>query len=523
MSNLLDLPPEILRRIVRWAGSSNGSHFFDNHSDVQCDNGVDVFCLRRLRLVCKQLSGFATEALFTQVVLFHNDTRHDIRRSPCDNYVYSPDRGVRLLNNIINVDSLRMIVRTFVLDFGKDQWGTVSRNIRSPFRSALQKLNLFQNLCHFKLNFPEDYVQYYGGYDGYLGFNHFVLSTMFRAISPDKCPNIQKLTINHGVPDDEIPWERDFRVVMGHITELRINFAIWNRREHSNWERMEGFPRQWLAHAAENLKFLEINNDRCGSGYNPALRLVTQDVVFRQLETLILHKYCFGKEEQFKWIYSHSLTLKNLQLIDCAIISHTRITSCNLDRYTEIYEFPLSYVTVDPWHTLWQINFPQRWYEVFDEIREKLPELDHFEFCLSSDNDGCYDIAVPEDAYEFKKAYVHMGHPNGHALDVYPAKLQDIAKLRLDMLSLKRLCEFLRNPDIWSNSDASGSSENIEDMNEVRDLDDEEDAQDAEGSDDEEDSDDEDDSDGESDSDDGADPSYTDLMQIYSWAHGFGR
>lgn len=119
MPDLLDLPPEILRRIVHWAGSSNSAYFFEHHSDVQCDNGVDVFCLRKLRLVCKQLSGFATEALFTQIVLFHDDIRDDDSSdSPCDDYVYSPDRGTRLLNNILKVYSLRMIVKEFVLDFG---------------------------------------------------------------------------------------------------------------------------------------------------------------------------------------------------------------------------------------------------------------------------------------------------------------------------------------------------------------------------------------------------------------------
>lgn len=355
---------------------------------------------------------------------------------------------------------------------GKDQWGAAEPDIRKPFKSALKKLHLFPNLSHFKLNLPEVYLQHSdSGYDGYLEFNHSVLRAVFGAISRDKCPNIYSLTIDHGLADDDIPWTRAFKMVMGQITELRINFAIWDREDHSCWERMEGFPRQWLSHAAGNLTFLEINNDRCGSGYNPALRLVAEDVVFCHLDTLILHKYCFGKEEQFKWIYSHATTLQNLQLIDCVIISHTSIANRNLHNYTEIYEFPPSNVTVDPWHTAWQFTYSRRWHQVFDKILKQLPELNHFEFWAASGHGDCYEIAVPEDAYGFKKAYVRMGHPNGHALDVCNAERQDIADLELDIVSLQNLCDALKKPDIWSDSGASSGLEDAEDTEDMEDSD----------------------------------------------------
>lgn len=433
MTRLLELPPELLSRIVDLVaiGETSETDCEDEEVNQDCktkykiDNGPsatglsyqhsmlaitphpDVISLRNLRLASRGFARMCATRLFNCVRLLPTE-----------------ESSVRY-NQILSEPVLSSQVRKVVFQTRMVPGGSTScwsRQKPGPgddysrphlfFMDALQQVGCFPNLTHVEMVFGSQCV----GPDSFnetterVRFREGVLSAFYAGLNHREHPaskvfnlsikNLQDRTPHALIDSDEdedeavrdIKFRKDFEQVMSRITHLSLQIATEDEEaapemtldlpESHNFFAHE-LKEYWIAPIAENLVYFKLYACNMLFGTFPACDLPK----LPKLRTLILGNLSMCNEDHIDWILSHAATLEELILDDAVVAVGTVLYAEVADEASRrIIYSPL---TIEDGRPLCQPELDHalpkrrwlwltRWHHIFGRLQRSLPNLKHF-------------------------------------------------------------------------------------------------------------------------------------------------
>jgi len=117
-------------------------------------------------------------------------------------------------------------------------------------------------------------------------------------------------------------------------------------------------------------------------GFYPKANL--DGINFPHLKSLTLGRFSFVDDKQLDWILTHSSTLQEIYLDDCAILTSVMIFDGESDlSKCQIPESDLELREAGG-HRSFHYAYPRRWHDYFSSIQKGLPNLRQFGFGVST-------------------------------------------------------------------------------------------------------------------------------------------
>ncbi|KAH0169904.1 hypothetical protein KCU67_g2868, partial [Aureobasidium melanogenum] len=428
MPGLLQLPPELLARIVEFVAVSKPApidpYGYDDENKYKAVNDPafsswnrsydqfaitprpDILSLRNLRLASRHFSTMCTTHLYRCVRLL--PTKESATR----------------YNNMISSAMLSQHVQKFVFqtrivpDGSNSCWarqkpgpGDEYRQPHPYFLDALKRVGQFPNLTHVELVFSSScsgpsWDQEYDCME-MMRFREEILHVFYAGLNHREHPaskvynlsikNLQDHTpkaLIENADDKDNGFGRDFQHVMSKITHLSLQVATED--DSAAPEHMLEIPEShdffghelqtyWLAPIADNLVYLKLYASDMYFGMYPRCKLPS----LPRLRTLLLGNISIVNDDQIDWILSHAATLEELVLDDAMIAVGARFLerSVDTDKQCVVYS-PLEIKDGRPSYQpktdrmapkqkwLWAT----RWHHVFTRLQQGLPKLKRFAF-----------------------------------------------------------------------------------------------------------------------------------------------
>ncbi|KAF8246369.1 hypothetical protein K440DRAFT_662133 [Wilcoxina mikolae CBS 423.85] len=356
---LLQLPVEIQRLII-----------------LQLDREE----LMKVRLVCSELSGHATETLFESHTLW------------CE-YLPRPHvlpwQGVR---GIMESETLCGLVKCLVL---KILVSDSTEDLLEDTNLVISKLPLLPNLskihvlpCGYTYRPDTQFRRQYSRYTSN-DFSKSIVASLFEATANH---NLVSLTFVDFFADDIIT--PTMTNTLGKLKHLHIQVRGFEDGPERTLLLKHVMPK-WLE-AAKNLTALELV---AYANFEDLNDLDFRDLFFPCLQSFRLEDYLFREDSQFEWIYSHGGTLKSLYISYCAI----------------------------------DTSYDRKWCQVFEQMETRLPRVTILP-CVT-----LYEL-VHDEGIVIKVPYVNYSYVTIRHNEVWQSRFQ----ARPDGIALQRLEEIVR-------------------------------------------------------------------------------
>ncbi|KAF2815394.1 uncharacterized protein BDZ99DRAFT_516121 [Mytilinidion resinicola] len=212
-----------------------------------------------------------------------------------------------------------------------------------------------------------------------------ILTNLFRKLHSTR--SIQRLQIENIGPFTHPGLQAsEFRASAGNnrsqalrnLKDLRLHVAydksLNNKTKTNNLvATLAELPSLWLRPAAASLCHLTLGCHEVLFGYYPKLDL--KGVHFPCLKTLALRNFAFSHEWQLEWLTSHSDTLREAYLGNCAVLV-ANDTNMSMDADSYPIHGTLHFI-----HGIYTygstVQYPLRWDAIFD-VCKRLPHLRQF-------------------------------------------------------------------------------------------------------------------------------------------------
>ncbi|KAL4758195.1 uncharacterized protein BDW70DRAFT_170476 [Aspergillus foveolatus] len=361
MPELLSLPTEILRNIFAQA---------------------DQETCKSLRLVNRNLGEVGQQSVFETLVI----------QLTQDYYGYDLEKIIERPEIAAHIN--KIYVNTYdpnepELWLGKDE---TSESLGALLELLKQLPHLQSVVLRFHPECPEDdsWSETPQGED-------FRQAAMQEALSAFAAmPQLKELGLRDlwNVHDEDPEVVADRKTVLSRLESLRLNVINVNQgmQGSSDYHReapqkfWPSLPSIWLMPALSNLRHLTLYST-IYTGFFP--RCDWRDLHFPQLKSLTLGNHVFAHDSQLNWILSHSPTLSELYLDDCAILFEAAVFAEKLERYETRQHtiLPPSSFAPHPKLPAYKLYaaYSMRWADYFRAFKDGLPHLRKFRFGHSPD------------------------------------------------------------------------------------------------------------------------------------------
>ncbi|KAL4951719.1 hypothetical protein BDW69DRAFT_196252 [Aspergillus filifer] len=205
-------------------------------------------------------------------------------------------------------------------------------------------------------------------------------------------PGIKELAIRdlQNVNERDATTIEDLKMVLGRLKALRLNVANVSRGmsgssdyhvSHKPPVFFSEFPSTWLKPCLANLEHLTLYSTLY-VGFFPKCDF--RHLHFPRLKTLALGNHTFIDDSQLTWILSHSATLSELYLDDCAIIWEAAVWGGSEHGENTYSRTLIPKESFKPHPHLpapkLYYSYLTRWADYFRAFKEKLPALRHFRY-----------------------------------------------------------------------------------------------------------------------------------------------
>lgn len=464
MSNLANLPPELLSRIIDYVATPlppdpkhrnpsryEGQHVSDgptyaglSYSNISLATSPapDIASLRNLRLVSKIFEDLSAALIFAVVrVLPTEDSAEGYM------HILNEERLNGCVRKVVFQTRLQPDARLYDWTAEEMPPGDDYSKPKPFFLTAMLKAAGFQNLTHAELVFVTTCgTSLYAEPEG-INFRFEVLSAYYKGLTHAtkvynlSIKNLQNMTpkalMGKVVTPEEVAFKKAFDVVMKRISQLSLgittqdNFAapentlcIPELHSFFGYELCE----YWLQPFAAQLEYLKIyGNQEVYWGFYPAGNLPH----FPALRTLILGDYSFTSEKQVESILSHAETLEELILDDAMIGVAVTIGELYADTPSRTVVYEKDYSTDPPgYRPKWRGRGlksqvwmdPTRWHHLFARFAKGLPKLRHFAFNHSHWDSRAYEHGDALCSAVRIERYGAFDESNWHDFDGYDAE-----------------------------------------------------------------------------------------------------
>ncbi|KAL4744792.1 hypothetical protein BDW72DRAFT_212179 [Aspergillus terricola var. indicus] len=209
-------------------------------------------------------------------------------------------------------------------------------------------------------------------------------------------PQLKELGLRDlwNVHDEDPEVVADRNTVLSRLESLRLNVINVNQgmQGSSDYHReapqkfWPSLPSIWLKPALSNLQHLTLYST-IYTGFFPRCDL--RDLHFPKLKSLTLGNHVFAHDSQLNWILSHSPTLSELYLDDCAILFEAAVFAEELERYETRQHtiLPPSSFAPHPKLPAYKLYaaYNTRWADYFRAFKDGLQHLRKFRFGHSPD------------------------------------------------------------------------------------------------------------------------------------------
>jgi hypothetical protein len=351
---MLDLPVELRRHCINFSN--------------------DTASLKAARLVNRDLSTLASEALFHTAMLRNND------------------QSAATLTKLIE-SPLCSLIRRLVVHTSDDPnfqgSSECQPDIEESFIQVSKLIPRMKKLEEVELNFAcECAIEDDGGWDKdvaeTVSFRTEVLELLFAALR--QIEGVRSLSISN--LQDHMPStvfnSEDFKAVRGRLTKLALHIATeYDDASPENNILMPacqlGFrnslPDIWLKPMANQLTHLTIYGAECIWGVWPFTDF-REMAPFPRLKSLSLGNLSIVHDWQIEWILAHAPTLEELLLDDCPII---------IALYMNAEQVKPNFPDLPPLETKnndselrYYKTVDMRWHHIFDRFRTGLSLLRRF-------------------------------------------------------------------------------------------------------------------------------------------------
>ncbi|KAF2135992.1 uncharacterized protein K452DRAFT_303117 [Aplosporella prunicola CBS 121167] len=395
MLNLLDLPTELIYRIVEFLE--------EDYDQCYCHNEKDSNALVNLRLTNKRLSLIARKTLFSTIKILPLEplNKDDLKRHK--NALEHQELWGYV--NSVEIDTVGYNEIRYVYPystFPPTQGASYEAKVSDEFGKALSTLKKLPNIRAVKLYLSE--VCFANGFEWgirkdfhgpaqTIRFRKAVMEQFFAALADPLAESIKDISITHlqDINDPTLVQSSYFRSVLRRLSSLTLNIVTDNvsldTREAIELEELHDFfnqlPSTWLMPAAPGLKCLVLSCADRYFGYYPKLDL--SSVHFPNLETLALSKFTIAENKHVDWITSHT-GLRRLSLHDCPILVYRIVDPEHLVEKDNNNHSTLMDATITGWGRIIQLR-ELRWSGIFAQFQSSLRSLREFRIGYWKDHD----------------------------------------------------------------------------------------------------------------------------------------
>jgi hypothetical protein len=433
MTRLLELPPELISRIVNFV-AVDGCPEPDSDDDDDDDEPFNHGCKTKYDLANYP----SASGLSYQHILLATTPRPDIPSlsnlrlastafsQMCTKHMFT---CVRLLpteksalhyNHILSTPVLSQQVRKVVFQTRMVPGGSNSCYARQHpgpgdhyhkphdfFMDALEQVGRFPRLTHVEMVFgspcvsPDSFSEATEDVD----FREEILMAFYAGLNHCEHPankvfdlsikNLQDYTpqaLIASKDDEDIKFKENFEQVMSRITHLSLQIATEDNEAapdqtldivESHTFFGHELQEYWIAPIAENLVYFKLYANEMLFGLFPACNLPR----LPKLRTLIFGNLSIGNDDHINWILSHANTLEELIFDDAvvAVGASLRPQIADFDNRRVIYSplifddgRPVYRSKTDYYGPKQQWLWPTRWHHILGRLQRGLPKLRHF-------------------------------------------------------------------------------------------------------------------------------------------------